>query len=103
VAILTKTIKLSEFNTMTDAQKESRVNELFRMVLKPTESEVKNYENNIRTEIHYWETQYKMSSEQMRSQFLRRELAETDDIRSWLNILEIKDGFEKKYRSSQSY
>lgn len=90
---MTYAIKMSEFRTMSEEEREEAVGRLVEAAYGPPNGQVEDLETRIRK----FEFRYETSSERMREELLRGQRKETADIASWLMLLKLREniGFPK--------
>lgn len=102
MATLTRGIALSEFATMTESERSQRVGELFQAAVNPTSEQLKEQRDKLDLVIQEFETQYKMSSDEMRRKLATGQMAETADFCRWSIFLKIRGRFEREPSRSKS-
>lgn len=102
MAVNNTSIKLTEFSSMSKQQRESRVNALFDSAIKPTPDQLSQWREQVDDEIQQYESQYKMSSEEMLRSVQTGRPTGFPDICSWLMLLKTRGQIERKYGSSRS-
>ncbi|MGM3308902.1 hypothetical protein ACSQ6I_23475 [Anabaena sp. WFMT] len=102
MATLAKKIKLSDFITMSEVDARKRVSELYQASVKPTLEQLAEQKLNIDLKINFFESQYQMSSENMKQSLLSSDYPDNTDICTWLMLLRTRDRIEEKIRSSSA-
>ena len=92
---LTSRIKLAEFSATSEPDIQARVNQLVQGSVAPSSDLLKEQQDNLANRIHGFETQYKLSSYDMRQAIRSGSMEESADFCSWLMLLELRDSFEK--------
>jgi hypothetical protein len=101
MATLTRGIKLAEFSSMTETEKDRRVNELFQAALSPTEDQLNEQLAEVDGSIRAFEVRYRMSSGEMKHLLCNGEIKESADFCSWLMLLKIRGNFDTTRGSSR--
>jgi len=95
-------IRLSEFSSMSEDEKEEKINALFEAAINPTTEQRKAWIRKVNKEIEEYESEYKMSSEAMLKSLETGEALNFPKICSWLMLVKTRGQIEKKYGSSRS-
>jgi len=101
MAILTKGIKLSEFASMSEEEKDRRVSSLFQAAMNPSIEQLEQQKNDLNDQIRSFESRYRMTSGEMRQGLASGEISESADFCSWLMLLKIRGQFEDGSESSR--
>lgn len=91
-------IKLSEFRSMSDEEKNRRVGEMFHEAMNPSIESLINLDNQIMS----FESKYSMTSDRMKRRLADEEIAETSDICTWLMLLKIRKEYENLSNKGES-
>jgi hypothetical protein len=102
MAVISTSINLSEFSSMSGKERRSRVNDLFQSAINPTSEQFKAWVQQVNDEIKEYESKYKMSSEEMLQSCKIGEASKFPDVCSWLMLVKTRGQIEKKYRCSRS-
>jgi hypothetical protein len=87
-------IKLADFSTISESDKERRITQIVGDFVSPSPELLKEQKANLAQRIQGFETQYKMSSQNMKQAIRSGSMVESADFCTWLMLLEIRDRLE---------
>lgn len=102
MATLAKGINLSDFGSMSEVEARKRVRDLYQASVNPTFEQLQEQKSKFDFKIHFFESRYKMSSEEMKRSLASGDFSESADICTWLMLLRTRGRIEDKIRSSQT-
>jgi uncharacterized protein YdcH (DUF465 family) len=91
MATMTKGLKLSELTSMTSAKRSKRIEKFLEAAFVPSAVQIREQDNELDERIKVFEHKHQMSSWEMCDRLNNGQLDESDDICSWLMLLEVRN------------
>ncbi len=102
MATLAREISLSELASMPENEAQKCLGELLQTSVNPSQEQLVEQKTQLDAEIQRYESQYGMTSSEMKHRLSVGELRETAEFCSWLMLLKIRGRFDSAYRSSRT-
>lgn len=94
MSALQGSIKLSDFFSLSEAEREEQLNGLVKASINPTEDQTREQTEALDARLRKFECRYEMSSDTMRAKLSNGDIKETADMCSWMLLIKARESFE---------